>query len=129
MRSLLLAMGLIIGTGGAALANDPVIGTWKTQPDDGAWAEVQIAPCGPALCGTIRKSFNANGEYRSPNTGKQLVRAMQPKGGGRYEGQVWRPSNDKIYYGKIDLQGDSLTLSGCIAGGLICSGQTWTRVR
>jgi len=128
MKRAVLAAALSL-LAGAAFAADPVSGTWRTEPDDGAWAEVEIAPCGQALCGTLRRSFNAQGEYRSPNSGKQLVRGMTPKGGGRYEGQVWRPSNDKIYFGKIDLQGNSLKLSGCIAGGLICSSQVWTRVR
>ena len=128
MKAAILAAALSLGAG-AALANDPVTGTWRTQPDDGAWAEVQIAPCGAALCGTIRKTHNAQGEYASPNLGRQLVRSMVPKGGGRYEGEVWRPSNNKIYFGKIQLNGNELTLSGCIVGGLICSSQSWTRIR
>ena len=53
---------------------------------------------------------------------------MAPQGGGSYEGQVWRPSNDKIYLGKIALNGDRVKLRGCIAGGLLCSKQTWARV-
>ncbi|RRH76380.1 DUF2147 domain-containing protein [Falsigemmobacter faecalis] len=128
MKAIRLAAALSL-CATAAFASDPVAGLWRTQPDDGAWAEVQIAACGPALCGTIRRTHNAEGEYKSPNLGKQLVRGMQPKGNGRYEGEVWRPSNNKIYFGKMDVQGNSLKLSGCIAGGLICSSQTWTRMR
>lgn len=114
--------------GGPALA-DPVHGLWQTQPDDGAYAHVQMAPCGAATCGVIKRTFNATGEYKSPNLGKKLVIDMVPGGGGKYAGQVWRPSNDKVYVGKIELTGDSLKLAGCVAGGLICSKQTWTRVK
>jgi uncharacterized protein (DUF2147 family) len=53
---------------------------------------------------------------------------MAAKGDGNYAGKVWRPSNDKIYIGKIALKGNTLKLSGCIAGGLLCSKQTWSRV-
>ncbi|WP_323041809.1 DUF2147 domain-containing protein [Gemmobacter sp.] len=112
-----------------ALAADPVEGMWQTQPDDGAYAHVQLAPCGPAICGTIKRTFNSSGEYKSPNLGKQLVMGMVPQGGGKYEGKVWRPSNDKVYMGKIELGSDSLRLAGCVAGGLICSKQTWQRVK
>lgn len=114
---------------GAAWAQDPAVGTWQTEPDDGSYAYVQLAPCGAQICGTIARTFNAGGEYASPNLGKQLVIGMTPDGGGKYKGKVWRPSNDKIYIGKMDVAGDRLKLSGCIAGGLLCSKQTWTRVK
>lgn len=107
---------------------DPAEGVWKTQPDDGAYAYVEIGPCGPAVCGVIARTFNGSGEYRSPNLGKTLVIDMMPNGDGSYSGKVWRPSNDKIYIGKMDLSGDTLALRGCVAGGLICSKQTWSRV-
>jgi uncharacterized protein (DUF2147 family) len=122
-----IAAALILAATPAAA--DPVLGVWQTQPDDGAYAHVTMAPCGQAICGTITRTFNATGEYRSPNIGKTLVIDMKPAGNGRYNGQVWRPSNDRVYTGKIDLAGNQLKLAGCVAGGLICSSQTWVRVR
>jgi uncharacterized protein (DUF2147 family) len=113
---------------GPALA-EPVLGTWQTQPDDGAYAHVEMAPCAGGICGKITRTFNASGEYRSANIGKTLVIDMKPQGGGKYAGKVWRPSNDKVYTGKIELKGDRLSLAGCVAGGLICSSQTWARVK
>ncbi|EBA15644.1 hypothetical protein RSK20926_15541 [Roseobacter sp. SK209-2-6] len=107
---------------------DPVLGTWQTQPDDGSYAHIKMQKCGAAICGKIARTFNSDGEYQSPNIGKTLVIDMVPGGGGYYEGKVWRPSNDKIYVGKMDLSGKKLALRGCVAGGLICSKQTWTRV-
>ena len=126
MKSVLIAACLSLVAGLAAA--DPIEGLWKTQPDDGAYAHVQIAPCGAAYCGTIVKSFNDQGEYASPNLGKKIVIDMMPKGEGKYEGQVWRPSNDKVYIGKIALQGSAMKLSGCVAGGLICAKQNWQKV-
>ncbi len=128
MKHWIIAMALTLSGAGIASA-DPIQGLWKTQEDDGAYAHVQIAPCGDAFCGTITRTFNSDGEYQSPNIGKQLVRNMKPAGNGRYEGKVWRPSNDKVYIGKIDLNGNSMKLAGCVAGGLICAKQSWARVK
>jgi uncharacterized protein (DUF2147 family) len=126
MKTLLTAAALALFA--AAAAADPIEGTWQTQEDDGAYAHVVMAPCGPNFCGKIARTFKGGAEYDSPNKGKTLVIDMAPQGDGAYEGKVWRPSNDKIYYGTIQLNGNSMRLAGCVAGGLICSKQTWKRV-
>ncbi|MBD3758672.1 MAG: DUF2147 domain-containing protein [Rhodobacteraceae bacterium] len=128
MKTLMIAAAGIALSVGAAFA-DPIEGMWKTQPDDGSYAYVQIAPCGAAFCGTIVKTFKSGGEYKSPNIGKQLVIGMAPKGGGKYEGKVWRPSNNKIYLGKVTVNGNAMALAGCVAGGLFCKSQDWQRVK
>jgi len=127
MKSIILALAMGLAAG-AAMA-DPIEGMWQTQPDDGAYAQVQIAPCGPKYCGKIVKTFKDGGEYASPNVGRQIVIDMEPKGDGAYAGKVWRPSNDKVYIGKIALNGDAMKLSGCVAGGLICAKQNWSRMK
>lgn len=126
MKLTALIAGLTLAAG-AAFA-DPALGTWQTEPDDGNYAHIRMVPCGEMICGVIARSFNASGEFESPNTGKTLVINMVPQGDGSYEGKVWRPSNDKIYMGKMQMRGNQLDLSGCVAGGLICSKQTWSRV-
>lgn len=110
-------------------AADPIEGVWQTEVDDGSYAHVTVAPCGANFCGTISKTFDTTGEYQSPNLGKQIVRNMAAQGGGEYEGQVWRPSNDKIYLGKIALNGNQMALRGCVAGGLFCARQNWVKIR
>lgn len=122
------ATAVFVVLAGAAAA-DPAEGIWQTQPDDGAFAFVQITPCGEAVCGTIIRSFNEQGEYDSPNQGRQIVIDMVPQGDGTYQGQVWRPSNDKIYTGNMTLGGDQLRLRGCVLGGIICASQHWVRVQ
>ncbi|MCL7465143.1 DUF2147 domain-containing protein [Phaeovulum sp. NW3] len=116
----------VLGAGAAAA--EPIEGLWQTQSDDGAYAHVRIAPCGANYCGVIARSFRDGAEYRSDNVGRQIVIDMAPKGGGKYEGKVWRPANDKIYTGKITLSGKRMKLSGCVAGGLLCKSQDWTRL-
>ena len=129
MKRTIIAAIVGIGFAGTAMAADPAVGVWKTQPDDGAYAHVKMTPCGGAICGTSQRTFNASGEYKSENIGKQLVIDMKPDGSGKYAGKVWRPSNNKIYIGKMTVAGNSLKLSGCVAGGLLCSKQDWQRVQ
>ena len=129
MKRTIIAAIVGIGFAGTAMAADPAVGVWKTQPDDGSYAHVKMTPCGGAICGTIQRTFNASGEYKSENIGKQLVIDMKPDGSGKYAGKVWRPSNNKIYIGKMTVAGNSLKLSGCVAGGLLCSKQDWQRVQ
>jgi uncharacterized protein (DUF2147 family) len=127
IRVLSLAAAAVLAAG-TALA-DPIEGIWQTQADDGAFAMVRIEPCGAAFCGTITRTFKGGTEYESPNKGKQIVRAMVPQGGGAYTGQVWRPANDKVYNGKATVSGMKMDLAGCVAGGLICKSQTWTKLQ
>ena len=121
------AVAVVMGSG-MALA-EPALGTWKTEVDDGSYAHVKIAKCGSNVCGTIARTFKDGAEYKSENVGKMLVRNMAPKGAGSYEGKVWRPSNNKIYIGKMDVNGNRLKLRGCVAGGLICAKQNWSRIK
>ncbi|GKY89438.1 DUF2147 domain-containing protein [Sinisalibacter aestuarii] len=128
MKKTLLAAALALAPG-LALA-DPVHGMWKTEVDDGSYAYVEMAACsGGKTCGWIRRTFDDTGEYDSENIGKALVINMENTGDGQYRGSVWRPANDKIYIGKMELAGNTLSLSGCVAGGLLCKAQTWTRLQ
>ena len=113
---------------GAAMA-DPIEGMWQTQEDDGAYAHVKIVPCGPNFCGKIVESFQAGKHYDSPNVGKMIVIDMAAQGDGKYKGQVFRPSNGKTYLGKITLNGNAMKLAGCVAGGLFCAKQNWTKIK
>jgi len=127
---MLRILGALVVTMGSAMASvDPVLGLWQTEPDDGAYAHVEMAPCGAAICGTIRAAFDANGPFEADTIGRVLVMDMASEGPGAYRGRVWRPSNDRTYLGKITLEGDRLELAGCVAGGLLCARQTWARLR
>lgn len=115
---------------GAAAAADPLEGTWKTKPDDnGNFGHIEIKPCGPAFCGTLVKAFDGAGkQIESPNVGKKIVWDMVSQGDGNYgDGKVWSPDRDKTYNSKMILQGNGVTVRGCVLG--ICrDGGTWTRV-
>lgn len=130
MKWLMVAVVLGLGLAGAAQAADPVEGVWVTKPDDnGNYGHVQIAPCGTAFCGVLVKAFDSSGtEVETPNIGRQIVWDMMAAGDGTYaDGKVWSPDRDKTYNSYMVLEGDGLTVKGCILG--ICrDGGTWTRL-
>lgn len=116
----------------AAIAQDAT-GLWQTAPgDNGGFLHVQIAPCGAALCGTIRTAFAADLSVSADyaHVGKPIIWDMAPDGPAAWSGgRIWAPDRDKTYRSKMSVSGDQLSVSGCIAGGLICRSQTWVRVR
>lgn len=125
MKSFITAAALALAT--TAAAADPVEGIWKTQPDDGAFATVEMTQCGAKICGTIKQAYNMQGQpIASETIGRQLVWDMEPQGGGLYEnGKIWQPSTGRTYNSKMQLNGSTLEVSGCVFG--ICRGQTWSR--
>ncbi|WP_116599679.1 DUF2147 domain-containing protein [Primorskyibacter marinus] len=127
MRTMALAAALAL-VAGTALA-DPVEGTWKTQPDDnGNFGLVKISTCGTEICGVLGQGYDKSGKkVSSPNIGKRMIWAMQAKGNGKYAGgKIWAPDRDKTYNSRMQLNGSSLKVEGCVLG--ICRGQTWSRV-
>lgn len=131
MRHLVVAgiLAMSLATGAAA---DPAEGTWKTQPGDtGGYLHVTIASCGSSVCGTIKTAFDENGAVSTDyeHLGKKMIWDMNADGDGSYSGgKVWAPDSDKTYNSKMSLSGNTLVVKGCVAGGLICRGQDWTRV-
>jgi len=130
-----LVLGAALGLGLAdTVAADPVNGRWKTQPgESGGYLHVVIAPCGSAICGTIAEAVNKEGK-KSPDyehLGKKMLWDMVAQGQGVYDdGQIWAPDTGKTYRSKMELDGNTLTVKGCVAGGLICrNGGIWSRVK
>ena len=121
---------ILLLSAGAALA-DPVEGMWRTKADDnGNSGLIQVTPCGDAFCGKLVKAFDSAGkEWASPNVGKKIVWDMKPEGDGAYgDGKVWSPDRDKTYDAKMQLNGNKLSVSGCVL--MICrDGGTWTRLQ
>ncbi|MDJ0640887.1 MAG: DUF2147 domain-containing protein [Paracoccaceae bacterium] len=128
MKSKAFIAALGISLAGPAFA-DPVLGTYQTQPgDSGNYAHVEIYQCDANICGVIRKAFNGSGSpIKSDTVGKRMIWGMKPQGGGKYaKGKIWAPDRDKTYSSKMELNGSSLKVSGCVIG--ICRAQTWRKV-
>ena len=127
MKTLALTLAATLGFAGAAFA-DPLEGRWATAADDnGNRGLVEVAPCGAALCGTLIAAFDGSGQQiQTDNIGRQIIFDTTPQGGGEYRGQVYSPDRDKTYNSRLQLNGNQLSVSGCVLG--ICrDGGTWTR--
>ena len=130
MKMCSLFAAAIISFASPALAADPIVGLYKTQPGDaGNFAHVEIYECDGAICGVIRKAFDGSGtELDSDTVGKRMIWAMQANGDGSYgDGKIWAPDRDKTYKSKMELSGSNLTVSGCVA--FICRSQNWTKLK
>lgn len=112
MKTWLFAAGLSAVLGVAPAIADPIEGAWRTQSGTTA----AIDPCGGAFCIVLK-----DGKY----AGKHIGRLKRD--GAAYAGQVTDPKTDKTYSGKASVNGASMTLKGCVLGGLFCRGETWTR--
>jgi uncharacterized protein (DUF2147 family) len=100
---------LALGTMSAAAGP---VGLWRVA--DGT-AQVHLMPYPGALCGSVR--------------GKQVLINMKPDGANVWAGTIIDVRDGTQYAGKISMQGESLRVEGCVMGGALCGGQTWTRVR
>jgi len=122
MKHLFFAAALALGAGAVASA-DPAFGTWKSPTNDaGASLEVTVAACGNAICGKITKVSGGDQSI----VGDQLVWDMQARGGGEYRGKIWAPDTNKTYNGRMQLNGNTMKMSGCVLG--VCRGETFSRV-
>ncbi|MCR5858955.1 DUF2147 domain-containing protein [Mesorhizobium sp. J428] len=96
---------------GAALA-DPIEGTWK-RPNG---TLIQYAGSGGNFCGTV-----LTGEYKGKSIG------CMKGADGSYKGKVNKLDEGKTYNGKASVKGNTLSLSGCVLGGVICKSESLTR--
>lgn len=115
-----------------AAANDPR-GTWLSQSGE---TRVRFADCGGQLCGTI---VSASGQSRDEKNedaalrGRSLVGVrmitMRANGANAWQGSLYNFQDGKTYNGRMTMpSANSMSLSGCVLGGLICRSQTWSRV-
>lgn len=126
-----LAAGSLAAFAAPAEAQSPN-GTWLTASGE---TRVRLGPCGANLCGTVVWVKNPGKDEKNENAGQrgrdlvgiQMVN-MQPGSGGEWSGTLYDYTQGKTFTGKMKMDGaDKISMSGCIAGGLICRSSTWTR--
>lgn len=105
-QALLLAMALSLGVGGSALAKGPE-GRWVTASGN---VVVAIAPCGPALCGTIDRvlanhSMAHPGEAMGalPGVGLKILTGLAADGPGRWSGRIYNREDGRTYDCQVSL--------------------------
>ncbi len=130
MFGVALAMALVAGQ---AMAND-VYGIWKSEPNEkGAFIHVEVGPCDAApakVCGRIIEAINGDPKRAKEIVGRYIIEGMEPDGENEWDdGTIWAPDDDETYSSDMELEGDTLSVSGCVLAGLICRSQDWTRVQ
>lgn len=127
----LLATSMAIAAAVPASAADSLEGMWKNRPNT---LVVKIAPCGPALCGTVvQASDDAKASTRKAGTanlvGTKVLTGLRKSSGGAYSGQVFNPNLNIHASGTVTLESPTvLVVRGCVLAGLICKQQHWLRV-
>jgi uncharacterized protein (DUF2147 family) len=116
MRATLVLALVLAAAGGpvqAAPEKPTEIGHWITQSGN---LEVDIAPCGVALCGTIVRVIQ-NGAMAGPGVmasvapagpspvGMKILIDLKPVSGGALQGQIYNRGDSKTYNSLVALAG------------------------
>jgi uncharacterized protein (DUF2147 family) len=140
--------GFVIAFAAALLAAPSVraqgtgeaVGIWLTQAGD---ARVRVSKCGGGICGVVvgltQPIDPATGkpqiDDKNPNPalakrpiiGLPLFSGMHPSGSGKWSGQIYNADDGSTYASNVSVTGpDTLRVEGCV--GMLCGGETWTRV-
>jgi uncharacterized protein (DUF2147 family) len=111
----------LFGLAGAANAAEPY-GLWLRPSTS---TQVRFYDCGGKLCGKI---VSVKEEARKKEVGTVIMGAAKT-GDNKWEGDLLDAETGKVYSGVVTLEGPSaLNLKGCIMG-LLCKGETWTKVK
>ncbi len=113
---LIAAVSISISTG-AAYAGSPN-GTWLRSNG----AHVQAFDCGGGLGLKVIKS------PEPAKVGKTIMCGGKKSGENKWKGTVLNLDDGQKYSGSVSLNGNSLTLSGCVLGGLVCKDDKWSRI-
>ncbi len=135
------ALFVLVSSFAAAPANaEELIGTWLTQDRD---AQIRVAKCGKALCGTVAWLRDANDaktgqppvDGKNPDPAKRTrkilgiqIFAMEQNATGSWTGGIYNSDDGKTYEGRLSPQGENgLEVQGC--AGSLCGSESWTRAK
>jgi uncharacterized protein (DUF2147 family) len=109
---------------------------------------IVLSLCALALSGSVASASDLSGVWLRPKTGKHvqsfacggglglkvvatgkvIMCGAKATGKGTYKGTLTSTEDGNQYAGTVTFAGNSLELSGCVLGGLICKSETWSRV-
>lgn len=130
------AVALVVFAASPASAAVPITGKWFTVEKDSV---IEIAPCGPKLCGRIAKllrpvqgpPFDRNNKNAAlqnrPLLGLPILTDFIEQGT-IWGGTIYDPRSGKSYKSKVSRNPDgTLKVQGCIA--FFCQTQIWTKAQ
>jgi uncharacterized protein (DUF2147 family) len=108
----MLLVASLVGFTSTAHAQDSAAGRWITESGN---LEVEIAPCGDALCGTVvrviaNRSMGAPGSDmdpvdKRPALGMKILTDLRPVEGNALDGSIYNRENGKTYGARLTLDG------------------------
>lgn len=132
----ILALAVSVAAASPAVAQG-IEGSWLMQNRK---AEVDIRPCGPALCGRISRImvYPKDGARTDIHNGNASLRRRPLVGlpvlldfrrvGGEFRGRVYDPKSGGTYGATLTPNGPGrITLKACVL--FVCKTQEWSRVR
>jgi uncharacterized protein (DUF2147 family) len=122
MKRILPVIVLALALPGAAYADTP-FGRWARGDGN---ARVRVAKCGSNICAT--NTWIKPGTP-SEKKGDVLVMTISPVSDGHYKGSAYDPQRKMTYKMSLDVSGNSMTTKGCVLGGLLCKGVSWTKIK
>lgn len=138
IRAALIGAGLLAFGAGQSWAQkaEDAFGVWE-HPDNGS--HIQVAKCGGGLCATIvkvRDPSRTDVNNPDPNKRKRPVKGITIMSGAKktgdktWSGNLYNTQDGQTYSGTLTVVDKThLKLQGCVLGGLICQGPTWTRIK
>jgi uncharacterized protein (DUF2147 family) len=112
MQRLIFMAALLALSTGVGWAQEPVLGTWKTQVGTMA----VIDQCGQGYCITMKTGDHAGqkiGSFRGRN--------------GSFTGTIIEPESRKTFDGVLTVSGNTVRMKGCTMK-VFCVSLIWTRV-
>lgn len=136
----LAAIAVLFGAAPVVAYGAEPVGVWLTEKGD---ARVKITKCSSGICGVVvwlrepidRATGRPQVDDKNPNPalrtrpviGIPLFIGMRPSAPGKWSGQIYNADDGGIYVSHVAFAGgNALQVEGCV--GIICGGETWTRV-
>jgi uncharacterized protein (DUF2147 family) len=113
---------LLLVAGATAAQAADATGSW-VRPSTGTI--IKTYNCGDKLCAKIT---GVKDKAKQGTVGTVIVSGADKTGDGTWKGDLLNTEDGQTYNGMITLSGGGLTLKGCVLGGIVCKGETWTRV-
>ena len=122
---------------GAAATAAPLqaspVGAWRVEKGD---ALIRVVDCGGQYWGVVAWERTPGTDRKNPNPalksrqtlGMPVLLAMRHDQADRWSGHIYNAEDGQTYDSHIKLTGaNTLRVEGCVLG-IMCGGETWTRV-
>jgi uncharacterized protein (DUF2147 family) len=100
-------------------------------------ARIRIEKCGNEMWGIVAWQDEPKRDVNNPDPamhnrsllGSVVLIGMRPAAANLWEGDIYNARDGKTYSSKMAmLPSGALEIKGCVLGGMICGGESWTRL-